>query len=66
MSERTNAVDGLDGETVSNDEAPPPGDKREKGSSFWLLVTLVVLGLLLVWIILGIWRYLQVLGYGGA
>jgi hypothetical protein len=31
----------------------------------WMLIALAVLALLLIWIILGVWRYLQVLGYGG-
>ena len=37
---------------------------EEKRSSPWALVALGFLAILLIWIILGVWRYLQVLGYG--
>jgi hypothetical protein len=55
-------------------EPPSPEDEavmldaeadEEKKPSLWLLIALALLALLLIWIILGVWRYLQVLGYGG-
>ena len=39
-------------------------EDEEKKPSLWLLIALALLALLLIWIILGIWRYLQVLGHG--
>lgn len=33
-------------------------------SNIWTIISLVVLGIMLTWIILGVWRYLQVLSYG--
>jgi hypothetical protein len=54
-------------------EPPSPEDEavmldaeadEEKKPSLWLLIALALLALLLIWIILGVWRYLQVLGYG--
>jgi hypothetical protein len=54
-------------------EPPSPEDEavmldaeaeEKKKPSLWLLITLALLALLLIWIILGVWRYLQVLGYG--
>jgi hypothetical protein len=49
-------------ELLEEDAGPVP--VRKERSSVWALVPLGFLALLLIWIVLGIWRYLQVLGYG--
>ncbi len=63
MSKCADGMEEADGEPATCEELLPP-DEEENGSSIWLLIALAALALLLIWIILGVWRYLQVLGHG--
>jgi hypothetical protein len=66
MTEQAGHYEDGSGEPPSlEDEAVMLDDDEEKKPSLWLLIALALLALLLIWIILGVWRYLQVLGYGG-
>jgi predicted nucleic acid-binding Zn ribbon protein len=66
MSEYAESADEVDDGAAFDDELVPSEETAEgKRSSMWMLIALAVLALLLIWIILGVWRYLQVLGYGG-
>jgi hypothetical protein len=70
MSECLNASGSsqpLKEQDVTDEEAMFLEDfKEEEGSkiSIWFVIALAVLGATLIWIILGVWRYLQVLGNG--
>jgi hypothetical protein len=67
VSEHPEVFSELDDRSSISDEAMLPVEgEDDKPSDIWLLVALGSLALLLIWIILGIWRYLQVLGYGSA
>jgi hypothetical protein len=39
-------------------------EEDENKTSIWLYIALAILGVVLIWIILGVWRYLQVRSYG--
>lgn len=63
MYEDAEVIDRPDDRPAADDEGPQPVE--EKRSSLWALIALGLVALLLIWILLGVWRYLQVLGYGG-
>ena len=62
MYEDAEVMDQPEGLPGAEDDGAAP--VKEERSSLWALIALGILGLLLIWIILGVWRYLQVLGYG--
>ncbi|MDW5561946.1 MAG: hypothetical protein SA339_01875 [Methanomassiliicoccus sp.] len=65
-AEVSNEVDGRPvpiEEIVDASEGTESEDEEER-TSLWLLVGLTVLAILLIWILLGVWRYFQVLGHG--
>jgi hypothetical protein len=39
-------------------------EEYENKTSIWLYIALAIIGVVLIWIILGVWRYLQVLSNG--
>lgn len=65
MPEYTEAIDEGDDRAPSDHGLLPEEGSEKKRASIWMLIALAVLALILIWIILGVWRYLQVLGYGG-
>ena len=62
MLEDAEIMDRSDGPLDADGPGPTPS--KEERSSLWALMALGFLAILLIWIILGVWRYLQVLGYG--
>jgi hypothetical protein len=60
-SEPFDGSETLDDALFLDDE---PESEEEKGTSIWFLIAAGVVIVALIWIILGVWRYLQVLGNG--
>ena len=58
-----NAKTTGEGDMLTEFDIEDPTDDGSS-SSLWLVLALAFLALLLTWIVLGVWRYLQVLGNG--
>jgi hypothetical protein len=63
--EHSDTDEPIDGPSTDAEEAMlDPESDEEKGTSIWFLLGMGFLMAVLIWIVFGVWRFLQVMSYG--